>query len=228
MNFISFWRNYVTLTVPNFKTFVEELISTIAFKIMKNNVSLKTVFIKIAFVSITLLSVSACNHPKLTSTIDFAEGYNEVSFDNPVKENDAQFLKKAAEINLEEIKFGQLALENCMITDAIELGKMMKQVHTNSMFELDKLAEKKLINISVINAENMAADYQNLNAKKGIDFDIEYCDKTVSSLKESIELFEIALNNSNDRDIQQWAEESLPVLNSHLKFALNCQKKCEK
>jgi len=45
----------------------------------------------------------------------------------------AQFLVRAAEIDLEEIQVGQLAQKKSTMIDVQELGKMMETEHTKSL-----------------------------------------------------------------------------------------------
>ncbi len=196
---------------------------------MKNITYLKTALLKTTLITATLFGVSSCsNNQKPEDTKDVAEEHNEAKFDNTNNEKDAKFLVNAAEINLEEIKLGQLAQQNSMMTVVKELGKMMEEAHSKSMNELTALANKKLITIPTSATDEAKDAYKKLSTKSGMDFDKEYCDMMVSGHKDAIAAFEKASTESFDEDIKTWATATLPTLRTHLDHAIICQKKCEK
>jgi putative membrane protein len=181
-----------------------------------------------AFIATTIISITACNSDeKLADTKKVAEEANEVKFDNTNTEKDAKFLVNAAEINLEEIKLGQLAQQKGIIADVKELGRMMEEAHTKAMAETDTLAKKMLITIPASPTENALEAYKKLNNKSGTAFDKAYCDMMVNGHKDAISLFEKASTDLNNAGIKQWAAGILPGLRSHLDHAIQCKKKCE-
>jgi putative membrane protein len=189
---------------------------------------LKKTVLFIAFFAGTIIGLTACNSDeKSTDTKEVAEESNEVKFDNTNTEKDARFLVNAAEINLEEIKLGQLAQQKGTMTDVKEFGKMMEQAHTKAMAETDTLAKKMLITIPASPTENALDAYKKLNNKSGTDFDKAYCKMMVNGHKDAISLFEKASTDLNNAGIKQWAADMLPGLRTHLDNAIECQKKCE-
>jgi putative membrane protein len=191
-------------------------------------IHLKRTALSVAFITAGIIGLSACNNDeKLTDTKEVAEEANEVKFDNTNTEKDAKFLVNAAEINLEEIKLGQLAQQKGTMADVKELGKMMEQAYTKAMAETDTLAKKMLITIPASPTENALEAYKKLNNKSGTDFDKAYCGMMVSGHKDAISLFEKASTGLNNDGIKQWAVNMLPDLRTHLEHAIACQKKCE-
>lgn len=182
----------------------------------------------LAIVVANILFFTSCTSNKKEDTKEIAEDRNEEKFDDNDKENDAQFLVNAAEINLEEIQLGKLAQQNGMTSHVKELGKMMEDAHTKSLNDLMILAKSK--NITIPNAAtNDAKDaYDKMNKKTGKDFDKAYADMMVDGHKDAIETFEKASEDSKDADIKNWASTSLPNLRTHLDHSVDCQKKCEK
>lgn len=196
---------------------------------MKNITHFKTGLLQATLITATLFSVSSCsNNQKPEDTKDVAEEHNEAKFDKTNNEKDAQFLVNAAEINLEEIKLGQLAQQKSRMTIVKDLGKMMEEAHSKSMNELTALANKKLITIPVSATDEAQEAYKKLNNKSGIEFDKTYCDMMVSGHKDAIATFEKASTESFDEDIKTWATATLPTLRTHLDHAITCQKKCQK
>lgn len=188
--------------------------------------------IHVSFLSITLFLATlailpSCTNTKREDTKEVAEEHNEAKFDN-AKEDDAQFLVTAAEINLEEINLGQLAQKNGMIPEVSKLGKMMETEHNKALDELKTLAAKKQVTLPSTITDNGLDANSKLTKKTGKDFDKEYCAMMVDGHKKAIDKFEKASTSASDQDIRTWAAGMLPTLRMHLDHAITCQKICEK
>lgn len=188
--------------------------------------------LKILMLSITIssLALTSCSsdEKKPEDTKAVATEHNEAKFDSSKNEKDAAFLVNAAEINLKEIKLGQLAADKSNMKDVKEFGKMMEDDHTKAMKGLQELAAKKQITIPTTLTDNGGDAYEKLIKKTGKDFDKEYCKMMVDGHKDAIDKFEKAAGSSSDQDIKNWAASMLPALRTHLDHAMMCQKKCEK
>lgn len=171
---------------------------------------------------------SCMSNGKTEDTKEVAEEKNDEKFDNSNKEEDAQFLVNAAEINLEEIKLGQLAQQKSSIAHVKKLGKMMEDGHTKALADLTALAKTKMITIPTAATEKARDANEKLNGKSGKDFDESYSDMMVSGHKDAISIFEKAAAESSDADIKAWATATLPTLRTHLDHSIMCQKECEK
>ena len=180
----------------------------------------------------TVFALSSCNDTpkaeKVEDTKKVAEEHNDAKFNTANKEKDAQFLVNAAEINMEEIKLGQLAQQNSTMKDVKDMGKMMETAHTKALADLTALAKTKTITLPMASTDNAQAAYKKLSEKPKKSFDLEYCNMMVSGHKDAVSAFEKASTESTDADIKQWATTMLPTLRTHLDQAITCQKKCEK
>ncbi|MCA1758790.1 MAG: DUF4142 domain-containing protein, partial [Bacteroidales bacterium] len=177
---------------------------------MKKFTFVKKVMMQATLVALVLLVASCGYNQKPKDTKEVAEERNDEKFDNNKKENDAQFLVNAAEINLEQIQLGQLAQQNGGTAEVKELGKMMEDAHTKSLNELKALAKSKMITIPTSSTNDAQDAYKDLNEKSGNDFDKAYADMMVSEHEDTIETFEDASEDSNDNEIKNWARASLP------------------
>ena len=195
---------------------------------MKKIVKIQKAILHLTYCTIILFVTSCSNNSKPEDTKEVAEEHNDAKFDNNKQEKDAQFLVNAAEINLEEIKLGQLAQERGNVSHVKELGKMMEDAHSKSLAALTALAKTKTITVPTTPTENAMDAYKKLNDKSGKDFDKAYADMMVSGHKDAINTFEKASKNSEDADIKNWASTMLPDLRKHLDHAIKCQKECEK
>ncbi len=188
----------------------------------------KTAIIQTALFTATFAGVVSCkNDAKPENTKEVAEDHNDAKF-SADKEKDAQFLVNATEINLEDIQMGKLAQERGAIADVKELGKMMEEGHTKCQNELDGLAKRKQVTLPAAITDKGQESYKKLNEKQGIKFDKEYCDMMVENHKDAIAKYEKVVAESNDQEIKDWANATLPALRAHLDHAITCQKKCEK
>ncbi len=195
---------------------------------MKNLIKTTRQIIYLTFCSI-ILSITSCgNDSKPEDTKEVAEEHNDAKFDKKSQEKDAQFLVNAAEINLQEIKLGELAQEQGKASHIKELGKMMEEAHTKSLAELIALAKAKTITIPTSPSNDAMDAYKKLDTKSGNDFDKMYTDMMVNGHKDAINAFEKASENCEDTDIKNWASTMLPNLRKHLDHSLKCQKECEK
>ena len=175
-----------------------------------------------------IFTLTSCdNAPKQEDTKKVAEEHNEAKFNNN-KEKDAQFLVNAAEVNLEEIKLGEIAKTNGKMPEVKKMGEMMVMEHGQALKDLQVLAAKKQITIPTSITDNGQEAYKKMMNKKGSDFDKAYCDMMVDGHKSAVENFEKVSMGEGDADIKGWATSMLPTLRAHLDASITCQKKCEK
>jgi putative membrane protein len=195
---------------------------------MKNSSNIKTVILLLSFASTTALLLPSCStNDKPEDPKETAEKQNEVKFDTNKQQKDAQFLVDAAEMNMEEIRLGQLAQQKGTSAHVKELGKMMEDAHTKSLRDLTVLAKSKNITIPSSPTDDAHDSYRKLNDKTGNDFDKAYTDLMVDKHEDAIDTFEKAASNSNDIDIRNWATTSLAQLRTHLNHSVEYQKKSE-
>ena len=162
-------------------------------------------------------------------TEEVAKEQNDAKFNENAEQDNAKFLVKAAEINLEEISLGKLAEEKSTHADVKSLAKMMVTAHTKASEELKGLAAKKNISIPAENTQDIKDAYQKLSDKKDQkDFNKSYVDMMVDGHKNAITLFEKESTESSDADIKAWATSMLPELRKHLDHAIAVQEKCKK
>jgi putative membrane protein len=167
------------------------------------------------------------------SEFDEAESYRKVDesnqniVDSNSKEADAHFLKAAAEINLEEILFAQLAQQKSYLKEVLDLANMLEDEHSKFQFELVKLALKKSITLPSGPSENSKTVYNGLYDKIGLAFDLEYCSQMIKSHEHAIFVFENGAKESSDLEIINWSEASVITFRKHLEQIFVCQQICK-
>src|SRR6187200_3112820 len=118
--------------------------------------------------SIVLISafsaLCSCNDMPQDSK-DSREAAKEMNKPNSdaTRESDERFLVKAAEINLEEIRLGQLAEQKGTATEVKELARMLVQAHNKAKDDLQALSSRKGIAIALAPTDAVENAYKNLN-----------------------------------------------------------------
>jgi len=192
---------------------------------MKN---LKTILVPGSlFFMMLAVSCSDSNTNKGEDTKEVAEEVNDDKFEKP-QEKDAQFLVDAASMNMMEIKLSELAKGSAVSDDCKKLADMMISDHQKSLAEVQALAQKKGVTLPTDLSEGDMKDYNNLNEKKGVDFDKEYCDMMVKGHKDAVDKFEKAANDAADADIKSFASGTLPTLRTHLDHSRAAEEKSNK
>ncbi|WP_309640851.1 DUF4142 domain-containing protein [Flavobacterium sp.] len=185
--------------------------------------------LQIFFAIVLILMMFSCNNSKKEEVQQpSVTEQNETKIDDTSKETDAQFLVKATEISLEEIKLGKLAQQIGSTKTVRDLGKMMETEHAKSLAEVTELAKTKMVTIPTAPPFDAEDAYNKLSAKSSVDFDKAYSDMMVNGHQETILLFEKTCNESQDTDIREWATKMLPALKMHLAQAQVAQKESDK
>ena len=185
--------------------------------------------LQISFVIVLIaLAISCLSSKKEQAPMGTATDVNEAAIDDMDKETDAQFLVKATEINLAEIRLGNLAQQIGSTKSVRDLGKMMEAEHIKALEEITELAKTKTVTIPSTTSFDAEDAYNKLKVKSSIDFDKAYADMMVKGHQDAVALFENTCNDSQDTDVREWATKMLPGLKMHLEHALATLKEVKK
>lgn len=177
-------------------------------------------------VALALLFSFACERTTNTreDSVEVAEEANEAQMDTTAmgdeKEDQADFLVKAASGGMMEVALGRMAANQATHADVKAFGKMMANDHTTANEELKKLAEAKKISLPAIVGEDHQKHIDKLSDLKGAEFDREYMRLMVEDHEEDVEDFrEAAQSNEADAEVKAFASKTLTVLEKHLERA---------
>jgi putative membrane protein len=188
---------------------------------MKNKKRFKTILLQTALMIAISFGISSfSNVQKANEAKSVANVQNDA--------NDAKFLATAAEINLEEIKLGQLVQQKSKQKDIKELGKLIETDHSKNMEKLTTLAKKESIELPSALTDQGNDDYEKLSKLSGTSFDKEYCDMMVSGHKGAISEYENEIKETKNSDIKAFATATLPQLRTHLEHATMRKNKYDK
>ena len=146
--------------------------------------------------------------------------HQDASQDNRKSEiSDKEFAKKTAEGGLAEVKLGQLAEQNG-ISDAVkQFGQLMVQDHSKANDQLKQAAAQEKISLPGDLDPKDQAVYDALSKLSGAAFDRAYARDMIRDHQQDIAEFNSEANSGRKSAIKDFAEQTLPTLQDHLKQA---------
>ncbi|HEX3035850.1 MAG TPA: DUF4142 domain-containing protein [Thermodesulfobacteriota bacterium] len=135
--------------------------------------------------------------------------------------SDLQFMKKAAQGGMLEVKLGNLATEQAASEDVKKFGEEMVMDHSKVNKELMQLASEKGVTLpKELDAEHQEKVDQ-LSKLSGAEFDRTYMSEMVKDHKKDIEDFQNQSNRTGDPDLKEFTSKTLPTLRDHMQKARN-------
>ena len=138
---------------------------------------------------------------------------------------DANFITKAVEGGMLEIKLGKLAQNRAASQSIKDFGKMIADDHSVVSKELWSLAKRKRMETPMMLSGIKQVQYDSLAAASGEKFDQLFMKAMLSSHEEAIMFFENESVTGKDQDIRKWANSQIPSLKSHLEMARTISEK---
>ncbi|MBL4676767.1 MAG: DUF4142 domain-containing protein, partial [Mucilaginibacter sp.] len=133
-------------------------------------------------------------------------------------DNAKVFAQTAHEAGLAEIQLSQLALKQSQDTSVTSMAKRIIADHTDADMQLKKIADKEKIALSDTLTTAHTDALKSLTIKRDTAFDKAYSQVMVNDHEKAIKLFDAAIESTTG-DIQDFAKETLPKLQSHFKMA---------
>ncbi len=166
--------------------------------------------------------LQACNN-EAKDSVEKADSTNEASIDKAdsagIYQADAEsanFLVKAANGGMAEVKLGEIAAERGINSKVKEMGQLMVADHTAANNEVKKLAAARNVSLPATIGGDMQKHIEELAAKKGTDFDRAFINQMIRDHEETITLFKKATEQVNDADVRTFANNTLSKLQEHL------------
>ena len=118
-----------------------------------------------------------------------------------------------------EVKLGQLAQTKGSAESVKEFGKRMETDHSKASEQLKEAASKDNITLPSSMSKSDEATYRRLSKLSGAEFDKAYAALMVKDHKKDIAAFQKEANKGKKPEIKQFASQTLPTLQDHLKMA---------
>lgn len=135
---------------------------------------------------------------------------------NVLSDQDKKFAENASRGGVMEVMLGKLAATNAGSAAVKSLGEMMVKDHTKANEELKKWASGVGYTLPTDLDDKKQKKYDELKAKKGMEFDKMYTDFMVDDHKEDIEDFKKQASDGSDAALKSFASNTLPTLEHHL------------
>lgn len=142
--------------------------------------------------------------------------------------SDRQFIKKAAEGGLAEVQLGQLATEKAASPEVKQFGQRMVDDHTKANDQLKQVASQKGVNVPEKLSAKDEATKARLEKLSGEAFDRAYMKDMVTDHTQDVTEFRTASKTAKDPDVKNFASQTLPTLEEHLKQAKDIAPKTAK
>lgn len=136
---------------------------------------------------------------------------------NALSDQDKKFADAAAKGGMMEVMLGKLAETNAASSTVKALGAMMVKDHTQANDVLMKWAATTGYTLPAVLDTEKQKIYDELKAKKGVDFDKKYADLMVSDHKMDISEFKKEVSEGKETALKSFASKTLPTLEHHLK-----------
>jgi putative membrane protein len=148
-----------------------------------------------------------------------------VNADN-VDRRDADFIRKAAEGNIEEIQTAHIALQRTQDAQIRAFADKLANDHGNANSQLRQIANAKGVEVQTTLSSANDRENRRLLDKAPGKFDHEIVEHWVKDHKKDIKEYETAARKSKDPQVKQYATSQLPILREHLTRAeaLNSRK----
>lgn len=172
------------------------------------------------------LVMGACNNSGKGS-VNEADSANKAKVDSgtvSLNKDEAQFMVKAANGGMTEVKLGQLAQEKTRNQRVKDFAAMMVRDHSAADSQLKSLASSKNITLPDSLSEDSKDKLQDLSKKKRSDFDKAYMKMMLDDHQNDVKDFQDELKNIRNSSLKQWVSNTLPTLEMHLDSAKSINK----
>jgi putative membrane protein len=141
-----------------------------------------------------------------------------------LSKQDQQFIQKAAQSSMMEVRLGELAGQKAAAQPVKEFGAMMVKDHGAASQELNQLAGQKGLQLDTQLDSKHQGTVDRFGKLSGEEFDKTYVNEMVSAHKKDVSDFEKASKSATDADVKAWAAKTLPKLQQHLEHAQGMKK----
>lgn len=132
---------------------------------------------------------------------------------------DQHFIKEAADGGMAEVELGQLAADKATNPDVKEFAQRMVKDHSQANDQLKQLAMQKGVTLPNSPSAKYEATKNKLSKMSGDSFDKAYMDDMLKDHRMDIAAFQKESASGKDPDVKQFASQTLPTLQDHLKQA---------
>jgi putative membrane protein len=135
--------------------------------------------------------------------------------------SERMFIRKAAEGGKAEVELGKLAQEKAASPEVKQFGERMVNDHSKANDQLKEVAQKEGVTLPTKLDAKDAATKARLEKLSGEAFDRAYMKDMVADHAKDVREFKNEAKNGKDPDVKNFAAQTAPTLEDHLKEAKN-------
>lgn len=136
-----------------------------------------------------------------------------------LSEKDKNFAKEAAMGGMAEVELGKLAQQNAQHDEVKQFGARMMQDHGAANQQLMPILSATDVTVPQQLDATHRKTYDRLAKMRGAEFDRAYMRDMVQDHEKTVKKFRQEAQHGNDPDLKAFAQNTLPVLEQHLKLA---------
>ncbi len=158
---------------------------------------MKKIIVTITILTMSGLILLGCNNEQadvnttnsMDSNANLMVNTNTVNSTAVVSEDDKEFMTKAAQDGMAEVKLATMAKDKAQNADVKKFAQKMIEDHTKANAELKELANKKNIALPADVNEDQKEMADELAKLSGKEFDEKYVEMMVDAHEKSVNLF---------------------------------------
>jgi putative membrane protein len=136
---------------------------------------------------------------------------------------DMDFVNQATAAGMAEVDLGKLGAEKAADQSVKQFAQRMVDDHSKANEQLIKILADKKIEVPKELPADAASTKDQLSSLPVADFDSEYMTHMVSDHEKAVALFDKESKEGQDAQLKQFAEQTLPTIQDHLKQAQQIQ-----
>jgi putative membrane protein len=136
---------------------------------------------------------------------------------------DMDFVNQATAAGMAEVDLGKLGAEKAADQSVKQFAQRMVDDHSKANEQLIKILADKKVEVPKEMPADATSTKDQLSSLSGADFDREFMTHMVSGHEKAVALFDKESKEGQDAQLKQFAEQTLPTIQDHLKQAQQIQ-----
>jgi putative membrane protein len=130
-----------------------------------------------------------------------------------------KFVHTAANANTMEIQSSEVALQKSTNEQVKDFANLMIKDHSRIGDELESIAQKQNLQLPKGLDSKSQSSLKRLQSESGTRFDRTYAPMMLKGHQQAVRLFQSYAQNGDDQQLKEWAQQTLPTLQEHLRRA---------
>ena len=146
-------------------------------------------------------------------------GFAAGALASSISHGEREFIEKAAKGGMSEVELGQFAQQHASSDQVKQFAAKMVKDHSKANEELRSLAQAKGVTMPAAPKRGEDHEMGKLAKLQGDAFDREYMDHMVKDHVKDVKEFRKQADKAKDADVKNFAANTLPTLQEHLRMA---------